>query len=161
MDWSAIFAGVAGLAAIIGLVYSAMQHRDTIRKDFLLWAIGQMDSPNQREGRRLIFWYGKKENETALTRFANSIENGKGINSKKYGTIRSAFALHNYISFFWKEKYIKGSDVLSVFPQFIEMWKNGEPIIQAIRKRPNQASSYLMFEDFAKYLDKRRARQKQ
>lgn len=156
MDWSAIFAGVASLAAIIGLLYSSKQHRDNLRKEFLLWAISQMDSQYQREGRRLIFLYRNPKSATALTNFTKNIISGKSVRTKKYATIRAVFALHNYISYFWKEKYIKSKDVLSLFPQFFDIWEIGEPIIQAIRTRPNQATSYLMFEKFAKHLNKRK-----
>ena len=36
MDLSAIFAGIAAVTAVAGLVFSVRQHRDNIRKEFLL-----------------------------------------------------------------------------------------------------------------------------
>jgi hypothetical protein len=157
MDWSAIFAGTAALTSIAGLVYSVRQHRDNIRKEFLLWVIGQLQSPEQREARALVFWLNGQDNESTIRKQAlldgiasNSIDTLYGDDYKK---IRLVFALFNNIGYFWSRLgYGEIKDARALFPQVLEIWELGRPFIMAIRNRPNQGDSFYYFEKLVEKL---------
>ena len=91
MDWSAIFAGAAALTSIIGLIYSVRQHRDNIRKEFILWALQQMQSQSQRETRAYFWYLNRKEDIKKKQKLIDGIRNGdmKIIYGEDYGKIKS------------------------------------------------------------------------
>ena len=117
-DWSAIFAGIAAFVPIIGLVYSVRQHRDNIRREFILWALEQMQSPSQRENRRYLWYLHRIENKEKKQKMIAGIKKGKGSTLKDYGKIREAFALFDHIGYFWaRAGYGNMRDVKALFPQ--------------------------------------------
>jgi hypothetical protein len=155
MDWSAVFAGIAALTSITGLVYSVQQHRDNIRKEFILWALEQMQSPDQREARSYLWHLHRTEKEKQA--LAKGIESGspKTFDSKEYSKIRSAFALFDQIGYFWfKAGYANIRDIQALFPQILRMWNVSKPYIEAIRSRPHQEDTFAYFELLAKRLEK-------
>ena len=159
MDWSAIFAGIAALVSIIGLVYSVRQHRDNIRKEFILWALEQMQSQPQREVRAYLWYLNREENKKKKTKLISGIRNGemKVIYGDDYGKIRSAFALFSQIGYFWsKAGYGNISDVRALFPQMLTIWEISQEYIDAIRSRPNQSTSYMYYENLIMKLKKRK-----
>jgi len=150
MDWSAIFAGIAALTAIAGLIYSIRQHRNNVRNEFLLWAIERLDASDQREGRGLVFILGKDEEKKQ--ELIERIEKGE-LYGEDYNKIRSVFTLFNQIGYFWlRFGYGKREDALTLFPQIIRIWEIGKPIINAIRSRPGQSASFVYFERLARKL---------
>ena len=119
-DWSAIFAGIAAFVSIIGLVYSVRQHRDNIRREFILWALEQMQSPSQRENRRYLWYLHRIENKEKKQKMIAGIKKGKGSTLKDYGKIREAFALFDHIGYFWaRAGYGNMRDVKALFPQIL------------------------------------------
>ena len=154
-DWSAIFAGIAALVSIIGLIYSVRQHRDNVRKEFILWALEQMQTPTQRENRRYIWYLNRTENKKKKQRMIAGIRKGQGPILKEYGKIREAFALFNHIGYFWaKAGYGNMQDVSALFPQILTMWDISQDYIEAIRSRPNQETSFSYYEQLALKLKK-------
>jgi hypothetical protein len=157
MDWSAIFAGIAALTSIAGLVYSVEQHRDNIRKEFILWALEQMQSPTQRDARRFLYNLNLEENSKKRQKIINGIKSGdpKILDSEDYGKIRAAFALFGQIGYFLlKSNYGNIKDVKALFPHLIRIWDIGAPYITAMRGRPNQERSFLYFEKLVAKLKK-------
>lgn len=149
MDWSAIFAGIATVVAIAGLVYSVHQHRENIRKEFLLWAVQQIQTPEQREGRGLIWRLNRKENDEQRLKIINGIKEGseEAIYGEELYKIRAVFALLSHIGYFWfRLGYGKIEDARELFPQAISIWDTGLPYINAIRTRPKQSDSFRNFE---------------
>lgn len=158
-DWSAIFAGIAALVSVIGLIYSVHQHKDNIRKQFILWALEQMQSPTQRESRKLLWSLDRKGNFAKRKKFIDGIIKGdpKVMDSDDYGKIRSMFALFSQIGYFWSRAgYGDIRDVRALFPQITSTWVISQPYIEAIRTRPNQSESFKHFELLAKKLEKRK-----
>lgn len=152
MDWSAIFAGIAALVSIFGLVYSVRQHQDNIRKEFILWALEQMQSPEQRDARGYIWHLHRKENKGKKRVFIKGIISGapKILDGEGYAKIRMVFALFNQIGYFWaKAGYGDLKDVIALFPQILDIWDASESYIEAIRSRPQQSKSYDYFETLA------------
>ena len=155
MDWSAIFAGGAALISVIALVYGIHQHRDTVRKEFIIWALEQMQSPSQRETRALLWRLNRPENESKKMKIIEGIVSGKEkvLYGKDVSQFRAAFALYSQIGYFWaKLGYGNLKDVKNLFPQFPDLWRISEPYITAIRGRPHQSESFLYFEKIAKKL---------
>jgi len=157
MDWSAIFAGAAALTSIIGLIYSVRQHRDNIRKEFILWALQQMQSQPQRETRAYFWYLNRKENIKKKQKLIDGIRNGdmKIIYGEDYGKIRASFALFSQIGYFWsKAGYGNINDVRALFPQMLTIWDISQEYIDAIRSRPNQSTSYIYYEKLVLKLNK-------
>ena len=161
MDWSAIFAGIATLVAVAALIYGIVQHRETVRREFLLWAIEQISAPDQRFARKLIFDLNMEENKQRHDELIAGIREGKRelLQSEELGRIRSAFALFDTIGYFLgRLGYGNMRDAKSLFPQAVRIWEIGLPYIQAYRERPNQEDSFRNFELFAAKL--KRAKRK-
>ncbi len=149
MDISAIFAGIASLTAIIGLIYSVRQHRDNIRKEFILWALQQMQSSEQRESRGAIYFLDRPENLKKKQKLIDGIVSGdeKTLYGEEYSKLRAMLALFNEIGYFWsKVGYGNTQDIKALFPQLPELWIISLPYISAIRERPGQEKSYLFYE---------------
>jgi len=157
MDLSAIFAGIAALVSVIAFAYSVRQHKDNIRKEFILWALEQMQSPAQRETRRLLWYLSRKENEKKKKKIIDGIKKSdlKILYSEEYAKIRGAFALFSQIGYFWsKAGYGNMKDVQALFPQIPDTWNISQPYIEAIRSRPNQSDSFKNFEELASRIKK-------
>ena len=156
MDWSAIFAGIATVVAIAGLVYSVRQHRENIRREFLLWAVQQIQSPEQREARGLIGKLDRPENSHQKQELIDGIAKGKEevLYGEEYHKIRMVFALFSHIGYFWSRLgYAELEDAKALFPQAVLIWDIGQPYINAIRGRPNQSDSFRNFEKLVKKLN--------
>jgi len=157
VDWSAIFAGIAAFVSIVGLIYSVRQHRDNIRKEFILWALQEIKSPAQRESRKYLWFLDREENSAKKKKLIDGIkkDDPKIIDSEDYGKIRSMLALFNEIGYFWsKARYGDIKDARALFPQIPSTWKVAKPYIDAIRTQPNQEGVFGYFEIIAKKLDK-------
>ena len=149
MDWSAIFAGIASLVSVIALAYSVRQHKDNVRKEFVLWALEQMQSPAQRETRSFLWYLNREENAKKKKKIIDGIINGdpKIMYGEDYAKIRSTFALFSQIGYFWlKAGYGDVNDVRALFPQMLRIWDIAQEYIEAIRSRPNQATSFRYYE---------------
>ena len=154
-DWSASFAGIAAVISILGLIYSVRQHRENVRREFILWALAQMQSPVQRENRRFLFYLNQEENYQKKQRMVTRIRKGKGVTLKNYGKIREAFALFDHIGYFWAHAgYGNLGDIKALFPQIERMWEIAQDYIDVIRSRPNQSTSHPYYEELAVKLKK-------
>ena len=157
LDWSAIFAGIAALGSILGLIYSVRLHRDNIRKEFILWALQEIKSPAQRDARKYLWYLERKENSNRRKKLIDGIrkDDPKVIDSANYGKIRSMLALFNEIGYFWsKGRFGDIKDARALFLQIPSTWKVAKPYVEAIRTQPNQESVFGYFEVIAKKLDK-------
>lgn len=157
MDWTAIFAGVAALTSILGLAYSVFQHKDNIRKEFVLWALKEFQSPAQRDARAMIYYLHRESNSERRKEFINGIRNGEAkiLYGKQFSNIRSVFNLCNYIGYFWVDKsYGNMKDLQALFPFIANLWDLSEPYIAAMRSRPYQDKSFMYFEKIAQRLRK-------
>jgi len=165
MDWSAIFAGVASLIAIIGLFISVQQYKvnlrqyqDTVRqnqqnmrREFLLQALEKLSLPYQREGRKIIFHL--RDNPKEKEEFRKGIISGDMIYSEEYSNLRAVFTLFHEIGYFALElKGITIDDARALFPQVDEIWEITRSLVYAIRERQNQSKSFLYFEKLAENL---------
>ncbi len=172
MDWSAIFAGIASLIAIIGLFISVQQYKvnlrqyqDTVRqnqdiikqnqqnmrREFLLQALEKLSLPYQREGRKVIFHL--RDNPKEKEAFKAGIISGDVIYSEEYSNLRAVFTLFHEIGYFALElKGITIDDARALFPQVDEIWEITRSLVYAIRERPNQSKSFIYFEKLAENL---------
>ena len=154
MPWSEIFAGVsaafAGIAAVTSVavfVYGVLQHRNNVRKECILWAIKELDKPDHREARALIY-----EMRSDLTRREAVVEQIKAGNlrSEELTRMRSVFTVFNHIGYFWiRMGFGHTEDAVALFPQIVSIWEIGRPVIEEIRKRPNQSTSFVYLQRLA------------